>query len=61
MIMLDLEIQCLILKLYNDPNAFSLGDLAQLQRLLDERKDQKNKMNVQDDQVIFNNTVSLNS
>ena len=56
--MLDLEIQGLILKLWNDPDSFSLGDLAQLQRLLDERK---KEMDVQVDQVMFNKTVSLNS
>lgn len=56
--MIDIEIQSLILKLWKDPNAFSLGELAQLQRLLDERK---NAMNAQVDQVMFNKMVSLNS
>lgn len=56
--MIDIEVQSLILKLWNDPDAFSLGELAQLQRLLDEGK---KEMNAQVDQVMFNKMVSLNS
>jgi len=59
--MIDIEIQCLILKLCNDPDAFSIGELDRLKRLFDERKDQKKDGAVQDDQMMFNNMVSLNS